>query len=349
MSPAPSSRMAAQRRSDSPCGVQVPARPRPIAPETPEIAGAGEPGAAYEASALTDGMKAPASATTITLMPRTPSTLSEIIEHKREEVARAKAATPLSELEAMVAQADPPRNLFAAVTRHRSPMHVSVIAEVKRRSPSAGLIRPEYEGEGFHPEDIARRYHQGGAAAISVLTDERFFGGSLGYIERVREAVPLPVLRKDFLIDPWQLWESRAAGADAVLLIAECLNESQIVDMLILSQQLQMTALLEVHDMENLLRVRPHVGFPHSGYCLLGINNRDLATMQVDLAHSLRLADMVEDKSVLVSESGIRSRADLDRLRAAGVRIVLVGEHLMRQDDPGAALEDLTRWRVEDK
>jgi indole-3-glycerol phosphate synthase len=276
----------------------------------------------------------------MTAMPA--ATLSEIVEHKREEVARAKARTPFSELEAMVLQAEAPRNFFTAVTRHPGgAAATSVIAEIKRRSPSAGLMRPEYDGDGFRPDDIARRYQRAGAAAISCLTDEKYFGGSLGSIERIKEAVALPVLRKDFIIDPWQLWESRAAGADAVLLIAECLNESQIVDLLILSQQLRMTALLEVHDMENLLRVRPHVGFPHPGYGLLGINNRDLSTMTVDVAHTLRLADLVEDKTILVSESGIRTPADLKRLRDAGVRIVLVGEHLMKQPDPGAALAAL--------
>jgi indole-3-glycerol phosphate synthase len=146
------------------------------------------------------------------------------------------------------------------------------------------------------------------------------------------------VLRKDFLIDQWQLWESRAAGADAVLLISECLTESQLIDMLILAQQLRLTTLLEVHSMENLLRVRPHVGFPHPSYALLGINNRDLATQKVELGHTLRLVDLVEDTSILVSESGITSARDLATLRHAGVRIVLVGEHLMRAEDPAAAL-----------
>jgi len=273
-----------------------------------------------------------------------PATLREIVEHKRAEVERAKSEVSMSELEALVAQADPPRNFFRACTHHPDALHFSVIAEIKRRSPSAGLIRPEYDGEGFKPETIARAYHQNGAAAISCLTDETFFGGHLSYIERIKSAAPLPVLRKDFIIDPWQLWESRAAGADAVLLIAECLNEAQIVDLLILAQQLQLTTLLEAHDMDNLLRVRPHVGFPHPGYCLLGINNRDLSTMTVDLAHTLRLVDMVpEHLGILVSESGIRTREDVLRLRSVGVRIGLVGEHLMRQTDPGAALGALTR------
>ncbi len=176
---------------------------------------------------------------------------------------------------------------------------------------------------------------------LSCLTDEKFFGGKLGYIHRIKAAVPLPVLRKDFLIDPYQLWQSRASGADAILLIAECLTEAQIVDMLILAQQLQLTVLLEVHSMDNLLRVRPHVGFPHPAYCLLGINNRDLDTMTVDLGHTLRLVDLVDDRSVLVSESGIKTPADLARLAEENVRTVLVGEHLMKQPSPGNALAEL--------
>lgn len=283
-----------------------------------------------------------------------PNALDEIVAKKKEEVAERKAAKPMAELEAEVAQADPPRNFFAALTRHTPTDQTAVIAEIKRKSPSAGWIREEYtpaEGvelasaeDPFRPEDIARRYHAAGASAISCLTDGPFFAGDLSYIERVREAVPLPVLRKDFIVDAWQLWESRAAGADAVLLIAECLTEGQIVDMMILAQRLGMTVLLEVHSAENLLRVKPHVGFPHPSYCLLGINNRDLSTMTVDLNHSLRLADLVEEhRGVLVSESGIRTPGDLKKLRQSGIQIVLVGETLMRQDDPGTALADLLR------
>ena len=266
-----------------------------------------------------------------------PPVLAEILSRKREEVERAKSEIPFPQLEAMVAQADPPRNFFRAVTR-RGSNETAVIAEIKRRSPSAGWIRPEYEREDFDPGVIARAYADAGASAISCLTDEPFFGGHLSFIDRVKEAVGLPVLRKDFLIDPWQLWQSRAAGADAVLLIAEVLNESTLVDMLILAQQLRMTVLLEVHSADNLLRVRPHVGFPHPTYCLLGINNRDLATMTTDLNHTMRLVDLVEDRTVLVSESGIRSPEDLARLRGAGVHTVLVGEHLMRHERPGEAL-----------
>ncbi len=268
-------------------------------------------------------------------------TLSDIIEHKRREVAEAKSRTPFKELEALVAQAEAPRNFFRSVRPEKSDGRTRIIAEIKRKSPSAGMIRPEYAGDDFAPESIAKQYHAAGAAAISCLTDETFFDGRLSFIERIKESVPIPVLRKDFIVDPWQLWESRAHGADAVLLIAECLTEAEIVDMMILAQQLRLTVLLEVHAMENLLRVRPYVGFPHPSYCLLGINNRDLSTMQVDLATTLRLADLVEDRSVLVSESGIHTRDDLVRLRQEEVHIALVGEHLMRQDHPGNALAEL--------
>jgi len=275
-----------------------------------------------------------------------PPVLREIVAHKRAEVADKKARVTLKDLEIEVAQAEPARNFFGAVVNRPDPKRTAVIAEVKRKSPSAGWIRPEYDPnnsgsgalDGFRPEVIAQRYSDAGASAISCLTDQKFFGGDLSYIQRIKDHCGLPVLRKDFIIDPWQMWESRAAGADAVLLIAECLTESEIVDLLILGRQLQLTTLLEVHSMENLLRVRPHVGFPHAGYNLLGINNRDLTAMTTDIAHTTRLIDLVEEPSVLVSESGIKTGADLARLRAAGVHIVLVGEHLMRQPDPGEAL-----------
>ncbi len=267
--------------------------------------------------------------------------LAEIVEHKRGEVERARAAVPLEVLKERIAELGRPRNFFQAVVRHKGAADTSVIAEIKRKSPSAGWIREAYKADDFDPSLIAKRYHANGAAAISCLTDEKFFGGRLEYIHRVRDAVPLPVLRKDFIIDPYQVWESRAAGADAILLIAECLSQSELVDLMILARELQLTTLIEVHSMENLLRVRPHVGFPDRSYGLLGINNRDLSAMKTDLAHTLRLIDLVDDPSVLVSESGIRTPEDLKRLREVGVRIVLVGEHLMRAEDPGAALREL--------
>lgn len=269
-----------------------------------------------------------------------PPLLEEIVRHKREELARAMDQTGLDEMRARALGSPTPRNFFAAVTRSGR-FGTSVIAEIKRQSPSAGLICPEYAGERFSPETIGTRYHEAGAAAISCLTDERYFAGHLSFIRRVKDAVPLPVLRKDFILHPWQVYESRAAGADAILLIAECLREGEIVDMLILAQQLGLTVLLEAHDIEHLLRLRPYVGFPHAAYTLVGINNRDLSTMRVDLGNTLRLAEMVEDRSVLVSESGISTPEDLQRLREAGVHIVLVGESLMRREDPGQALREL--------
>ncbi len=266
--------------------------------------------------------------------------LQQIIAHKRTELATLMAKTSFAELEGLVAQQEPARNFFGAVSHHPDAFHVSVIAEIKRKSPSAGWIRPEYQ-QSFDPAVVAQRYHANGAAAISCLTDENFFAGDLRFIERIKEAVPLPVLRKDFIIDPWQLWESRAAGADAVLLIGEALTIAEMVDMMILAQRLGLTVLLEVHSVDTLLRVRPHVGFPHPSYFLLGINNRDLATQTVNLNHTLRLLDMVDDPTILVSESGIKDAKDLTWLRHHNVRIVLVGEHLMRAADPGQALATL--------
>ncbi len=277
--------------------------------------------------------------------PPTPSsptpliTLDRILARKRIEVAKAKVNTPIGTLQVVCAQQDPPRNFFSAVFDPAPVRRTTrIIAEIKRRSPSAGVIR-----EDFDPVAIAKAYAEAGAAALSILTDEEHFGGHLGYLEQVKGAVHLPVLRKDFIVDEYQIWESRAANADAVLLIAEALNESELVDMMILSRELGMTSLVEVHDVENLLRVKRHIGFPHAGYSLLGINNRDLRTMQTDVSHTLRLAEMVDDKRVLVSESGIRSAADVKKLRAGGegVSIALVGEHLLRQKDPGAALKAL--------
>lgn len=260
--------------------------------------------------------------------------LREIVEHKRREVAEAMERVGLQEMRRRAQEAPPARNFFAAVTQPAGELRV--IAEIKRASPSAGLIRKDAD-----PAAIARAYYENGAAAISCLTDQRYFQGSLEDLKRVREAVPLPVLRKDFIVHPYQVYEARAAGADAILLIAECLEEGVLLDLLILATELRLTTLLEVHEVESLLRVRPHIGFPHPSYVLLGINNRNLKTMKVDLTHTLRMLEMVEDPSVVVAESGIRTAEDVVRLRAAGVHRILVGEHLMRQRDPGQALRTL--------
>ena len=260
--------------------------------------------------------------------------LAQIVADKRQEVGAARQACSIDEVKARALDNEPPRNFFAAVTRPKGELRV--IAEVKKASPSAGLIR-----EDFDPVAIAEAYHGAGAAAISCLTDAKYFQGSLDYISQIKSAVPLPVLRKDFIIDPYQVYEARAAGADAVLLIAECLGEPQMIDLLILATELKMTVLLEVHDFESLIQVKSHVGFPHPGYQLLGINNRNLKTMTTDLGHTLNLLGEVPDKDVLVSESGIRTHDDIKRLQEAGVHRVLVGEHLMRQPDVGVALREL--------
>ncbi|MFP4143921.1 MAG: indole-3-glycerol phosphate synthase TrpC [Phycisphaeraceae bacterium] len=260
--------------------------------------------------------------------------LARIVADKRVEVAEASQRVPLEEMRQRAEASPPPRNFFKAVTRPKRKLRV--IAEVKRASPSAGVIR-----EDFDPVAIAQAYCDNGAAAISCLTDAKYFQGSLDYIGQIKEAVPLPVLRKDFVIDPYQIYEARAAGADAVLLIAECLGEAELLDLLILATRLKLTTLVEVHDVEHLLRIRPHIGFPHPAYTLLGINNRDLRTMTTDLGHTFRLLEMVENTDVVVSESGIRTNEDIRKLARAGVHRVLVGEHLMRQPDVGAALREL--------
>lgn len=258
------------------------------------------------------------------------------MDRKQREVAEARTRVPLEQLRDRISELGRPRNFFRAVVDAPPQDRTRVIAEIKHRSPSGGVLRPD-----FDPVSIARQYHAGGAAAISCLTDEADFGGRLEFIHQIRDAVPLPVLRKDFILDPYQVWEARAAGADAVLLIAECLPERDIIDFQILATELGMTTLLEVHDVESLYRAINHIGFPHPGYSLLGINNRDLRTMTTDLSHTLRMVDLVEDRRILVSESGITSRDDLVRLRELGVRIVLVGEHLLRQPDPGGALRSM--------
>ena len=177
---------------------------------------------------------------------------------------------------------------------------------------------------------------------MSVLTDEKYFQGHLDYLKAVREAVSLPVLRKDFIIDIYQVYEARAAGADAILLIAECLEVSQMIDLQILATELNMTCLIEVHDMENLIRVRDRViGFPHRSYSLVGINNRDLRTFKTDLGTTLRLAELIENRDVLVSESGIKDRLDVQKLADAGVRAILVGESLMRSDNVEETIREL--------
>jgi len=270
-----------------------------------------------------------------------PAVLSEIIESKREQVASEQASVPLSDLESKLTGIEPPRDFFGAVAE--TPRHetMSVIAEVKRRSPSAGLIRPEYELDGFQPELIAQGYSNAGASAISCLTDQNFFGGDPSFIHRIEQSVDLPVLRKDFIIDPYQITQARAIHADAVLLIAECLDNAQITDFIAQITGLGMTTLLEIHSESNLRRVLPIIESAPTDRILLGINNRDLTKMTTDLNHSVRLKSLVPDHINLVTESGIRTPSDLQTLKAAGLNIALIGQHLMATPNPGQALADM--------
>lgn len=264
--------------------------------------------------------------------------LDQIIATKRQEIERAQQVAPIEMLREQAAALPRPRNFFNAVTRQpRGGRLVNLIAEIKKASPSAGVIRPD-----FDPVSIARAYSDAGADALSVLTDEKYFQGSLEYLKLVRDAVSLPALRKDFIIDPYQVYEAAAAGADAVLLIAEALRTNQLIDLQILATELHMTCLIEVHDIDNLMRVRDSViGVPMRSYSLVGINNRDLRTFQTDLGTTLRMAELIEDRSVLVSESGIHNHRDVEKLADAGVRAILVGESLMRSDDIGAKVRSL--------
>ena len=256
-----------------------------------------------------------------------PTILDEIVATKRREVEQGRKRMPLEELEAQATEAPPVRDFRAAIA---GPGPVRLIAEVKKASPSAGVIRPD-----FDPIAIARAYQGHGAACLSVLTDVPYFQGHLSYLARIRAAVAIPLLRKDFLIDEYQVVEARVAGADCVLLIAEILDDPTLQRLLERAKALGMNALVELHDTENLERVLA------AGATLVGINNRDLRTFKIDLDHTLRLRDRVPPGVVLVAESGIHTRADVERLQAGGVDAILVGESLMRAPDIGRAVENL--------
>jgi indole-3-glycerol phosphate synthase len=252
-----------------------------------------------------------------------PDILAEIVARKRLEVAASRERVPTAALEGRLAVAPPVRDFFGALA---APGAVRLIAEFKRKSPSAGAIRP-----GATVEDVVRCYAAAGASCLSVLTDGPGFGGSLVDLESARIAVPLPVLRKEFVIDRYQVLEARAHGADAVLLIAECLDDCLLRGLYREILDLGMTPLVELHDEENLPRVLD------LGATLVGINNRNLKTMTTDLDTVLRLRDRVPEECVLVAESGIKTRGDVERLEAAGIAAMLVGESLLTAPDPGAA------------
>jgi indole-3-glycerol phosphate synthase len=261
--------------------------------------------------------------------------LDQIIADKKIEVEKRRKERPLDELKEQVTLLGKCRNFYKAVTK-TSERGLNVIAEIKKASPSAGVICRD-----FAPVTIAKTYEKCGADAVSVLTDEKYFQGKLEYIDHVKHAVNLPILRKDFIIDVWQVYESRFAGADAILLIAEALRPSELIDLMIAAAELTLTVLLEVHDADTLLTVRSMIGFPEAGYNILGINNRDLATMKVDINTTCRLAGLLDKKIPLVAESGIKTRADVEKLKAAGVNAVLVGQTLCESADITAKFKEL--------
>lgn len=253
--------------------------------------------------------------------------LDRIVDHKREEVAAAQRRCPRETLINSLADAPEVRD-FVAALKAAHPM--GLIAEVKRASPSAGLIR-----EDFDPVQIAQIYEQHGAACISVLTDEHFFRGSLDYLEQIRGAVNIPVLRKDFILDPYQVYEARSRGADAILLIAECLDDSQLSDLNALAHELGMSTLIELYDPVNIDRVL-QVAPP-----LIGVNNRNLQTFETSLERTLTLRKLIPEDILLIGESGIHSREDVLRLQNGGAHAILVGESLMRSDDIGLSVQRL--------
>jgi indole-3-glycerol phosphate synthase len=256
--------------------------------------------------------------------------LNRIVAVKREEIAAAQAVRDIASLRRDAESRGGQRDFTAALRDQIAAGHAAVIAEVKKASPSKGVLR-----EHFVPAEIAASYARHGAACLSVLTDVQFFQGATAYLEQARAACELPVLRKDFMVDPYQVFEARAMGADCILLIAACLDDAQMADLEAQAHALGMAVLVEVHDgaeLDRALRLKTP---------LLGINNRNLRTFEVTLETTLGLLPRVPAGKLLITESGILGRADVERMRAAQVHGFLVGEAFMRAPDPGAALADL--------
>ena len=259
--------------------------------------------------------------------------LKTILARKREEVAERKAHVTLAELRARIAEVPPVRGFAAALRKRVQARQAAVIAEIKKASPSRGLIRPD-----FDPAAIARSYASGGATCLSVLTDVDFFQGSDAYLGQARAACTLPVLRKDFTVDVYQVLEARAIGADAILLIAAALDNAALVNLHALAIECGLDVLVEIHNPVDLQRALMLTNAPRT---LIGINNRDLRTFETSIDTTLSLKEAVPHDRLLVTESGIATRGDVARLRAAGVGAFLVGETFMRAQEPGAELAKL--------
>lgn len=255
-----------------------------------------------------------------------PGILEEILAYKAVEVSEARRLVTEAELRERIKIASPPRDFASALIKDR----INIIAEVKKGSPSKGIIRAD-----FDPLSIAKTYEENGACAISVLTDEKYFFGSLENLVMIRREAALPLLRKDFIIDPYQIYEARSAGADAALLIAAALPKKTLSEFITLAESLGMTALVEVHTEEEVLNAL------QAGASIIGINNRDLNTFKTDIATTVRLAKLVPPGKIVVSESGINSYNDIERLLSEGVKTFLVGEALMREKDVGKKLREL--------
>ena len=255
------------------------------------------------------------------------SVLDKIVAKKREEIATAKQRVPIDALRAQLGTAPPVRSFFDALAADGP---IKLIAEVKKASPSKGVIRAD-----FHPVEIAHAYAANGATCISVLTDEPFFQGHLDFLGQIRGQVEIPLLRKDFMLDSYQLVEARVAGADAVLLIAECLDDCDLRKLHNEAIELGMTPLVEFYEPANLPRVI------EAGATLIGVNNRDLRTFETDLRHTIRMRGRIPDECLVVGESGIHGPEDVRRLAEANVDAILVGERLMSQPDIGQAVRAL--------
>jgi indole-3-glycerol phosphate synthase len=255
-------------------------------------------------------------------MADTPDILKRIVARKVEEVAERSARVPRAKVAAAAQQADPPRGFHAALRQRVAAGRPAVIAEAKKASPSKGVLRPD-----FDPAAIARSYERGGAACLSVLTDVDFFQGSDAYLQQARAACGLPVLRKDFVVDPYQVWEARSLGADCILLIAACLDDARLAELDALARDLCMDALIEVHDAAELDRAL-RVDNP-----MVGINNRDLRSFEVSLDTTLRLLDRIPGDRLVVTESGILAPGDVALMQRRGVHAFLVGEAFMRAPD----------------